>query len=125
VLQNKLETNCSLCPAGQIDFCATQSGDKCIECTAGFLTNEDQTMCLSSSCIATQESTADGDCVTPLPNCATGMSAKTTTGQVVCSQCKPGFKMDAGNCQALPDPENCAQVEMSNPERTCNVCNEG
>jgi len=30
-----------------------------------------------------------------------------------------------GECQALPDPENCLEVEMSNPERICAVCNEG
>lgn len=33
--------------------------------------------------------------------------------------------MLSGNCQALLDPSNCAEVELSNPERLCNVCISG
>jgi hypothetical protein len=125
VAQNKLSTNCSLCPSNLIDNCATQSGDKCLECVSGFSASETMDVCLSDSCAATEESTADGDCVTPPANCAPGSSTLTDTGDVHCTACKPGFEMDAGKCLALPDPANCAQVELSNPERTCNVCNEG
>jgi hypothetical protein len=122
---NQLETNCSLCPQGLINFCATQNNDKCVQCIDGFTVNAAGDVCLKNACTAAQDTTAAGDCVNPLPNCAPGRSVLTDAGDVVCSECKPGFKMAAGKCQALPDPEHCAQVEMSNPERTCNVCEEG
>ena len=37
----------------------------------------------------------------------------------------PGCKIDYLTCNALPDPKNSAEIEMTNPERTCKVCNEG
>jgi len=124
--ENNVTSNCSLCAApAPIDFCANQAGETCLECNPGYSLNEHQYKCLADACAAGEESTARGDCVVPVPDCAPGSTHKTTSGNLICKLCNPGFKIDSGNCQALPNPENCAEVEMSNPERICKVCNVG
>jgi len=126
VSQNKIDTACFRCPAPGIANCGKQSGDQCLECNSGFQVSDTKDVCLKSSCTAAQESTADGECVAPVPNCKPGSTDKPVGGFApFCRECKAGFKLDAGNCQALPDPSNCAVVTMTNPERLCEVCNDG
>lgn len=124
VAQNKLDTMCFRCPAPGIANCGTQSGEVCLQCNSGYSVSAAQDVCLKNSCAAAEESTADGDCVAPVPNCTPGSTVKTTAG-AVCSACKPGFKLDAGHCMDLPDPEHCEVVTMTNPERLCEVCKDG
>lgn len=107
VAQNNLTTNCSLCPAELIAHCAEQSGEVCLQCEAGYSVSALKDMCLDGS-------------TEPIENCEPGQ----TVGSH-CKACLPGFKIVSGKCQALPDPENCMQVEMTNPERKCKVCNVG
>jgi len=127
VAEHHFATNCSLCPAGPIEFCATQNNDKCMECIDGYSVTATQDVCLKDACTAAMESDANGDCIIPVENCTPGHSSTATSGDVVCGLCKPGFEIDQKPyvCNALPDPENCAEIEMTNPERTCKVCNEG
>jgi len=81
---------------------------------------------LSDSCEAIgQEATASGDCVVPVADCAPNSTTPMASGALYCTLCNPGFKLELGSCQALPDPENCGEVEMANPERICTVCSEG
>lgn len=126
VAENHFATNCSLCPPALIEFCATQNNDKCMECIPGYSANATMDVCLNDNCTKPLESTASGDCVTPIMNCTHGSSVKLDNGDVICDLCMPGFKTSQPwECEPLPNPENCAEVEMTNPERTCKVCNEG
>jgi hypothetical protein len=124
VLQFDISTSCSLCPAPAIDNCGTQSGDVCLECAEGYAASEMQDACLLADCAEGTEASLLGDCVVPLVDCAPGYTNNIASGSI-CEMCKPGFELNQGMCLALPDPENCAEVELSNPERTCNVCNPG
>jgi len=121
---------CTRCPIPGIENCLTQSDAKCIECAEGYSASPDKDVCLLDICSDQgEESTEEGSCVKAAENCTPGQSTYTSSGldeyKIHCKLCKPGFKMFFGECQALPDPENCLEVEMSNPERLCAVCNEG
>lgn len=125
IAEHNHATNCSLCPAAPIPFCATQNFDKCTACIDGYFADETQTVCLKD-CGAGLESTSSGECVSPVDNCTPGSTLMLDNGDIICSLCKPGFEITTTHeCLALPDPENCAEVEMTNPERTCKLCNEG
>jgi len=50
VAEHHFATNCSLCPAGPIEFCATQNNDKCMECVAGYSVTATQDVCLKDAC---------------------------------------------------------------------------
>lgn len=116
-----MSSDCSMCPALDIANCATQSGSECIECAEGQTLSEMQDLCLLTDCPSGMEANVDNECVVPEPNCESGHTLTTSN----CQLCKPGFELKLGKCQELPDPENCAEIEMSNPEKTCNVCVEG
>jgi len=127
IAEHHFETNCSLCPAALIEFCATQNFDKCTECVEGYSANATQDACLADACGEGEESTASGDCVVPVKNCTPGMSTFSEQhDRAICDLCMPGFKITKPYvCAPLPDPENCAEIEMTNPERTCKVCDAG
>lgn len=121
-----ITSNCSLCPAPVIANCTTQSGDKCLECEEGYSVTSLQDECLKDSCgTLGQQLLPDGTCADIPENCEPGKTKfDEASGQLHCTLCLPGFKMEQGQCTALPDPENCLEVEMGNP-RTCVVCLEG
>jgi len=124
--ENNINSNCSLCPAPLIENCVTQSGDQCLECAEGYSVTELKDFCLEESCASVgKDSLPDGTCVDTPSNCEPGMIVSSgTTEQVHCTKCLPGFNLVQGSCVALPDPENCAEIEMTNP-RKCIVCEEG
>jgi len=81
---NNLASNCSLCTPEPIEFCATQSGALCLECSSGYSANASMDVCLKDSCdiAAGEESTPSGDCVVPKANCVPGNSTLGKNGKV-------------------------------------------
>jgi len=83
--------------------------------------SSDSKLCLQdTSCGQGESVNIYGDCVVPAWACEEGYTVEDH-----CELCLPGYKDEQGYCVDLPNPENCLEVEMTNPERTCAVCIEG
>lgn len=115
-----------MCPEEDIANCKQQDGSVCNQCDKGFVL-EDNKCEVKKDCGKYKELSPEGECVKPSKNCTEGQTSYINKWKTKCLLCKPGYELVTknGTCKNLPNPQNCIEINYTNPKRLCSVCKDG